>query len=568
MSVSTISTTAGPGWHPDPHADPGWLFGRRSDLILGCGLGYVSSVPVLAGFAFAAEETLAWPPWIAALIALLVNVPHYGATVLRAYEKPEDRRKYVYFTLHTTLALGLLLFAGLHWALLGSLLVTLYASWAPWHFAGQNYGIALMLLKRRGVEVTPGAKRLLHASFFLSFVLAFLEIHAVGGTRDVLGITNSDVPEYDLVRLGLPLTVVRPLTAALGLAYLGALVGAAAALLRHGSPRQIAPAALLAALQSLWFTVPALASTLGGSALVLTLPFSLVWISMAHSAQYLWVTAYYDRRSNPHQSSKRFLWRCLMSGSVLTVAPGLVVAPGLWGPVPWDGGLAVVLFAVVNLHHFLLDGAIWKLRDGRIAGVLLRSDPAPARLGSAAPAAAGWRRGAMVAAGLACLLITVHELWEIEIVYSHAGADAERARGALDRLRFTGRDSARLRLETGQVLLSQGRPAEAVTEFQRSLAMSPSADGFALLGLAFQRQGEWDVAAGAHAAALALDPNQMRALVQGALVDLHRADGAGAEEGAKLRADADRKLTRALELDPDHLVAGRRLAELRSRPAS
>src|SRR6202022_4466149 len=33
----------------------------------------------------------------------------------------------------------------------------------------------------------------------------------------------------------------------------------------------------------------------------------------------------------------------------------------------------LIFSALVNIHHFILDGAIWKLRDGRIANLLLNS---------------------------------------------------------------------------------------------------------------------------------------------------------------------------------------------------
>ena len=32
------------------------------------------------------------------------------------------------------------------------MLFTLYLTWSPWHYTGQNYGIAVMFLRRRGVE--------------------------------------------------------------------------------------------------------------------------------------------------------------------------------------------------------------------------------------------------------------------------------------------------------------------------------------------------------------------------------------------------------------------------------
>jgi hypothetical protein len=35
-------------------------------------------------------------------------------------------------------------------------------------------------------------------------------------------------------------------------------------------------------------------------------------------------------------------------------------------------GLGLLTASIVNLHHFVLDGAIWTLRDGRVARMLLR----------------------------------------------------------------------------------------------------------------------------------------------------------------------------------------------------
>jgi hypothetical protein len=33
--------------------------------------------------------------------------------------------------------------------------------------------------------------------------------------------------------------------------------------------------------------------------------------------------------------------------------------------------------ALVNIHHFILDGALWKLRDSRIAALLLNAQGKP-----------------------------------------------------------------------------------------------------------------------------------------------------------------------------------------------
>ena len=46
-----------------------------------------------------------------------------------------------------------------HLPALGTFLVTLYLTWSPWHYTGQNYGLAVMFLRRSGVEVDARTKR-------------------------------------------------------------------------------------------------------------------------------------------------------------------------------------------------------------------------------------------------------------------------------------------------------------------------------------------------------------------------------------------------------------------------
>src|SRR5262245_4831523 len=127
----------------------GWLYGRWLDLLIGCRLGYVLSIPLL--FAFSeATGTSQWPLAAVMGLALLVNGPHYGATLVRVYDAREDRRKYFVFAVYMTLAIWGLFAASTHSLWLSSALITVYATWTPWHFAGQNYGLTLMFLRRRG----------------------------------------------------------------------------------------------------------------------------------------------------------------------------------------------------------------------------------------------------------------------------------------------------------------------------------------------------------------------------------------------------------------------------------
>jgi len=80
----------------------------------------------------------------------------------------------------------------------GSILFTLYLTWSPWHYTAQNYGVALMFLGRRGIEVDPRTKRLLRLSLLLSFWISFLYMHGPSTYSPFLGI------HVQFLSLGLP----------------------------------------------------------------------------------------------------------------------------------------------------------------------------------------------------------------------------------------------------------------------------------------------------------------------------------------------------------------------------
>ena len=351
-----------------------WLYGRGLDLWIGCGLGYVALVPVLLGYGLA-SGVQTWSASVTKALTIGINAPHYGATVLRVYAHAADRARYRFFALYATLAVALAFAVGTRSWWVSSIMITMYTTWSPWHFAGQNYGIAVMFLRRRGIAVDPATKRLLYLSFVLSAALAIIATH---GTARVFSVTPSTLPAADvprLLRLEIPGPVLQSLLAITGIAYLGCLTGVARRLRATVSVADQLPAWALVVTQALWYVVPVLVLPANED----LLPFAAVWVSTAHSAQYLWINVYYAKRSDASASARPFLLKCLLAGCGIQIAPVLLFGPDLLGKMPWDAGLAALTLAAVNIHHFLLDGAIWKLRDGRIARVLLQSVRLPAQ---------------------------------------------------------------------------------------------------------------------------------------------------------------------------------------------
>jgi tetratricopeptide (TPR) repeat protein len=273
------------------------------------------------------------------------------------------------------------------------------------------------------------------------------------------------------------------------------------------------------------------------------LPLTAVWISVAHAVQYLWVTSYYAERAARSDPPLRHLGRALMAGALATTVPALVFAPGLLGGVPWDAGLAVLTFSVLNLHHFLLDGAVWKLRDGRVARVLLGA--APAAVAPVAAAAHRARSGALIwAIGAPCLALALLGIREAEVARSDA--DPDRASTALERLRWLGRDSAFLRVVVGERYAGRGDTAGAIAQYERSLSVQPTANAWAALSLAYEQRGEWEPARAADERALELDPAHTVALIHGADLALRRAASLAPADAASERERADALFRRAL----------------------
>jgi len=516
-----IAVSAQQGAESSPQT---WFFGPGRDLLLGCGLIYLL-VFVLLSVASSEVRWLA-PSGLLPLLILFTGIPHYGATLLRVYERQEDRNTYALFAVFATALVWALFAVGVHSDFVGSLILTLYLTWSPWHYTAQNYGIAMMFLGRQGVRADPLTKRLLRASFTFCFLLTLLAIHAVGSDADYAPLAYEGTA-YHFVSLDFPGDLGTLLLAAVGVAYVVCLVSAGARLLRVASLRQLAPVGAIALTQALWFSAPVAArylSILDGVA-PLSLEhsaYAFLWVGIGHSVQYLWVTSYFASRRDGFPGHARHYGKALLAGAAIWVVPGVIFAPAVLGRVPYDAGLAVMVAAIVNIHHFILDGAVWKLRDGRVARILLRGsreDPRPEQDAAAAGefptlrAAGLARAGRLVRplvylAGAASVLVFAFTTIETELGGRRATAqsDVERLELATERLGAIGRASSRLWVNAAVLRAREGNLEAALAHVERARALFPTDEVWRTLGYVTQQLERREEAVAAYRQALIARP--------------------------------------------------------------
>jgi tetratricopeptide (TPR) repeat protein len=506
-------------------------------LLVGCGAW---SAPLLL-LAFYASSSFS-RGWSVAFyfLALLFNYPHFMATVYRAYHTHTEFQKYRIFTVHVALLLALAGVIAHVWFPLLPWIFTLYICWSPWHYTGQNFGLLMMFARRSGLSPSSTERAAIHWSFIASFLLLMLSFHT-GASGDPL-----------VLSLGLPAKFTLPARGILALFFVVATGWALVSLARRSSLRAILAPLTLAATQFLWFLLPALVELFSGREVPQT-RYSSGILAVLHSAQYLWITSYYQTREARAAGNTR--WR--FSRYLVTLVAGGIA---LFIPGPWivsrvfhaDFAASFLTFtALVNIHHFILDGALWKLRDSRVGALLLSrdeqardaADSSPTAfetatdwLTSSARSARGIRIGSVVLLISWAAVDQMHFFWASEpeslpviqrAVNLNPDDSSAQMRLARAEMAAGNRDAALGALQHAAAissgnfvqqeayargLIEAGRNPEAFAQYEKILSRWPrNTDALVNFGLLAERLGHEEEAVDSWERAVGIDPSQANA---------------------------------------------------------
>lgn len=366
-----------------PQAGPGsgWIWGRRADLFWIAGGGFFVALALIAPLAvLGGERAGSFLNEAFLKLAIVCNYPHYIATYqVLVRERTSRPRNFRILLVSTVVMLGVLALVASVPDLFWGPVVRLYLTWSAHHYAAQHFGMAAMYSARFGRPLAEREKRPLQAGFLGIGVFMMLMANTVGGdpaaaARVVgLGEDGGAVPIA-----AFPDWIYLP---ALGLVL--ASVGAAILAERRlaaRSGRGFEPVVwLLFATNVAWFVVPHL--RIPGRepwlppALVLALYGAPAFF---HCAQYLAVTAHRSLQSGPMRPIVTYAILVWGGWMLFNGTAHLGIVPAMFAIDELRGLLLVV--TVINLHHFWVDGLIWrraKAAPGTVPAPSAEPPPAP-----------------------------------------------------------------------------------------------------------------------------------------------------------------------------------------------
>lgn len=326
-------------------------------LVIGGGLSLIWTL-YLALFGLGPATSLL-EAQLPALI-LLSTSAHFAASTVRLYSTQGSFERFPVLTmvlpLVAVVALGLGVLAP---GRVGHHLQKLYLTWSPYHYAAQAYGLALMYGYRSGAALVRWERLALRLACLLPFLLAFVT-SPEAGLAWLVPRSWLQLPPVAALRAGLaaelkPLVFVLPLGLFLWLA-------------RGPRPRMPLLSLLVVIANGVWWV-----------ALVYLQAF--FWATVFHALQYLAIAVIFHTNERLAVAGNTARW---WSHALRFYAASLALGFLLFQVWPWGYVLlgftlaesVLVAAAVINVHHFIVDGYIWRLRRDPNLAIVTAAAPA------------------------------------------------------------------------------------------------------------------------------------------------------------------------------------------------
>ena len=356
-AMSAVTTTSVEGARTSTNTTDRYFVNAPIDALV------IGGASVVLYTIFRLRPELASSPSVASLAAALVwvcNYPHFAATNYRLYHSRSAMAQYPLTSFVTPLVmLAAVIGCYLSPHEIAPLFIKLYLLWSPYHFSGQTLGITMVYARRTGFVIDGWLRRCLTAFIFLTFMVqnAWAEVG-----RHVNPFYGVDYPT-----LGVPVWLPEILTKLMWVA-LAATIGMLMWKIANGGPRVPLIVLIPAFTQYVWFV----ATPAGQFSYMVPFFHSLQYLLIAWNVQLKEGLA--ERKREPSVS---YVWSESARWMTINVAVGFAL---FWG-LPHIGSQfgksaafsTAVMLAAIQVHHFFVDGVIWRLRNPAVRSPLSSS---------------------------------------------------------------------------------------------------------------------------------------------------------------------------------------------------
>jgi hypothetical protein len=313
----------------------------------------IGGASILLYALFRLRPEMASSPAVASLAATLVwvcNYPHFASTNYRLYHSRASIAQYP-LTSYVTPIVVMAAVVGCYVSPenIAPMFIKMYLLWSPYHFSGQTLGITMVYARRSGFIIDGWLRRSLTAFIFLTFLVqnAWAEVG-----RHVNPFYGVQYPT-----LGVPVWLPQTLTKLMWIA-LAATIALLIWKIVNGSQRAPLIVLLPAFTQYIWFV----ATPAGQFAYMVPFFHSLQYLLLAWNVQLK--VGLSERKREP---SVRFVWTESSRWMAINIAGGYV----LFWALPHLGShfgqplvfSTAVMLAGIQIHHFFVDGVIWRLHN-------------------------------------------------------------------------------------------------------------------------------------------------------------------------------------------------------------
>ena len=291
----------------------------------------------------------------AVFLSWIINWPHFSMSTYRLYQSQTNTRQYPI----TSYVVPFVILGGIVLCysfpdLVAPYFVKLFILWSPYHFSGQTIGITFIYCMRCGVRLSALERKLITGFILGTYFVSTLRAET---SRDGFSFYGVKYPSMQI-----------PQWIAQGAEYImWALMAAFVIWIVYWSykNKKILPWIIIlpAATQYLWFVQ------------TVYMPSFQEFVPMLHSLQYIliaWSIQLKEKMEVKNiEPSKKYVISESTRWFILNFIGGIALfymLPKLGTSLGYTSLFSIaVVYAAIQIHHFFVDGVIWKLKNQTVS---------------------------------------------------------------------------------------------------------------------------------------------------------------------------------------------------------